>query len=517
MRVETKRDRGEGPGHERLSVLIGLGSIWPNLRYYSLAFISAWILLCTTGPVIFEFESNTLNGTPAFIFYLCSGTAHGTCLIAGGAFSEKAELLIMKKRVVLNAAFISSIFTALTICQGFGIDIGIIPFALFSAVTGATNALIILRIGYIYRDVSNPQAFFFIAASALLANLLFFLCTKAPTLAALIIVAALPFLSAFATFMEGPSPCAEMPGETIPITALPKRYFTRMIITVLVFSFAAGVIKGFTALNIPLQQHSELTVLSVFGSFIVLLAIVVTASGVLAVKQYDLSKIYYPIIVTACMVIVLVPLFGGGFNPLEYVTTSIAYNMLILLMWGLFSELANRTTLNPIRVFGFGRGASALATTAGWLVARGATWCFLENQLFLNGLFIVLTLAIALVTTTIFNERTVNSALEKTRRREQSVESLPETPAFSGEDYRKQACDKIATKYMLTIREKDVLYYMSRGRDTNFIADELGIAYNTTKGYVRNVYVKLDVHSRRELLDFVENILAELIEENSAH
>lgn len=43
------------------------------------------------------------------------------------------------------------------------------------------------------------------------------------------------------------------------------------------------------------------------------------------------------------------------------------------------------------------------------------------------------------------------------------------------------------------------------GKDAKAIADELFISFNTVRSHIRRIYVKLDVHSRQELLDRVRS------------
>jgi DNA-binding NarL/FixJ family response regulator len=52
----------------------------------------------------------------------------------------------------------------------------------------------------------------------------------------------------------------------------------------------------------------------------------------------------------------------------------------------------------------------------------------------------------------------------------------------------------------LTRREQDILALLDRGIDLPTASDKLGISVNTTRGYVKNLYRKLDVHSQVELL-----------------
>ncbi len=52
----------------------------------------------------------------------------------------------------------------------------------------------------------------------------------------------------------------------------------------------------------------------------------------------------------------------------------------------------------------------------------------------------------------------------------------------------------------LTRRERDILGLLERGIDVPSASERLGISVNTTRGYVKNLYRKLDVHSQVELL-----------------
>jgi DNA-binding NarL/FixJ family response regulator len=60
--------------------------------------------------------------------------------------------------------------------------------------------------------------------------------------------------------------------------------------------------------------------------------------------------------------------------------------------------------------------------------------------------------------------------------------------------------DNLRTSNLLTRRERDILALLDRGIDLPTASDRLGISVNTTRGYVKNLYRKLDVHSQVELL-----------------
>ncbi|WP_418914695.1 response regulator transcription factor [Adlercreutzia sp.] len=64
-----------------------------------------------------------------------------------------------------------------------------------------------------------------------------------------------------------------------------------------------------------------------------------------------------------------------------------------------------------------------------------------------------------------------------------------------------QCADELGTRYGLTAREQDVLLLLARGRSAAYIADDLGLATSTVRGYTKSLYAKLGVHSKQELID----------------
>ena len=163
------------------------------------------------------------------------------------------------------------------------------------------------------------------------------------------------------------------------------------------------------------------------------------------------------------------------------------YLCLKMVFWSLFAILARNTQMSPVMVFCFGEGS----LTAG---------LFIGNQLsnFLGvvygGAFAALTLAILLVTYMfVLSERRLLAMIE-----EPEDENEPTHQRF------RDRCDAIAAEYKLSRRETEVFYLFARGRSSSRIADDLYVSSGTVSTHLRNIYRKLDVHSRQELLDLVE-------------
>ena len=78
-----------------------------------------------------------------------------------------------------------------------------------------------------------------------------------------------------------------------------------------------------------------------------------------------------------------------------------------------------------------------------------------------------------------------------------------ETPAAQqGPD--KSPAELVSDAHSLSQREREVLVLIMRGRNVPAIAEELVLSRNTVQTHVRHIYEQLGVHSRQELVAYVE-------------
>lgn len=81
-------------------------------------------------------------------------------------------------------------------------------------------------------------------------------------------------------------------------------------------------------------------------------------------------------------------------------------------------------------------------------------------------------------------------------------------PNPGGSDAR---CDAVAEVCGLTAREREVLGYLSRGRNAQFLQKRLGISSGTAKAHITHVYRKTGVRGLQELLDLIYEQPAEQV------
>lgn len=63
----------------------------------------------------------------------------------------------------------------------------------------------------------------------------------------------------------------------------------------------------------------------------------------------------------------------------------------------------------------------------------------------------------------------------------------------------------------LSPTQSEVLELLAKGRDIAFMVDYFCISRSTAKTHVYNIYCKLDIHSRQDLLDMIDSADADMI------
>lgn len=85
---------------------------------------------------------------------------------------------------------------------------------------------------------------------------------------------------------------------------------------------------------------------------------------------------------------------------------------------------------------------------------------------------------------------------------EPASEREPDRPADaeSATDALDARCARLADEADLTPREREIFALTARGYSSPFIAEQLVISDSTVRFHQRNIYAKLGVHSKQELI-----------------
>ena len=537
-------------------LLLELDDQWPTLGFLGFGFYYAWIWLSYDSSVLLPGVSS--NGTgpgtdTTFFMYLASTTALALMLILAAVFSVLSTRIVRSRLATFTMAAVATLGTVgVRVTAELGARHPL--FLACCALTGLGTAWVALRLGAVYASVPARKAAMRAAASFVLAALLYFLVRGLPGELSLVVMACLPLGAALCT-MTTLGDAVVGQDYASGSRSLPTGLFFRLVLAIVVFSLVVGVTRGFSMLTQSSTVLDDQGSLVVFGMASVALALYV-AVGLLG-NDFDISRLYYPVIILAAAGILIVPLLGGA-GLFGGVVVGVAYACFVMVMWCLFAHVSHVTGASAVRVFGLGRGASALGTTAGWLAGSGLMGSLGEDPSSTTIVCVIMVFVLFVVSMLVFNDRAIGMALrtasgdrrEKTRGWDGPVgdesdegdcadapaEDRPDTddtPAITrdgttsdgaagqafgegggaegGDDGDRprlgawsRSCREVAERFGLSQRETDVLFLLAKGRTIGFIAEDLHVSFNTAKSHIRHVYVKTGVHTRQELLDLVE-------------
>lgn len=537
-------------------LLLEVDEQWPILRFLGFGVYYAWIWLCYDSAVLLPgslSDAPTAGTGTMFAMYLASTAALGVMLVAAAAFPAASERVVRSKAASFCLAALASLATMGVKCfSGRGATDPL--FVTCCVLTGLGTAWVCLRLGMAYASVPSRQATLYASAAFVLAALLYFLARGLPEELGLIVMALLPMLASLCTMTPvGEASVAEERPRRDHL--LPRGFFLRLMSAIVVFSVVVGVTRGFTTLTHAADALADQGAYVAFGMGVVALALY-AAVGALG-NDFDISKLYYPAIILTAVGILVVPLVVGG-GEFGGPFIGVAYAGFIMMMWCLFAHVAHVTGTSPVRVFGLGRGASALGTTIGWLLGSQLIPHQAGDSSVMTVVSVALVFALLVVSMLVFNDRAIGMALRTvgkcsvgtcdrdeasagsaclTCRFEETVAALEAAelggeaptadaagpaPEAGGEGTSvadgaaapdaardktgswTRSCLEIAERFGLSQRETDVLFLLAKGRTISFIADDLSVSFNTAKSHIRHVYVKTGVHTRQELLDMVE-------------
>ena len=76
-----------------------------------------------------------------------------------------------------------------------------------------------------------------------------------------------------------------------------------------------------------------------------------------------------------------------------------------------------------------------------------------------------------------------------------------------GPDKDVKALDTIFSRYKISAREKEVIYLLLEGKSNREIENELFISIHTVRNHIYNIYKRLGIKNRVELVNFIRNFL----------
>lgn len=273
-----------------------------------------------------------------------------------------------------------------------------------------------------------------------------------------------------------------------------KRVFDRVSLRQLlpvIIEFACyGVVLGLLrSLSSESQQESSFMTLNY--CFRIIVALLLFAWFGLHEKRKSVGRIVQ-------LSLFALIIFFFGFVLLEdrtfpLISTLISFTRGVVLMLLTITalEVAQRLHINPVAAFGIGRGIYEFSTIAGVLLNEQVKAVGYSTTAPLNIiLFVIVCFLLVIVNRTM---RVIVTFDEENPPPSSNV-------ALADIDDR---CDDLAGAYALTEREIEVFKLLCKGRSKSYIAEALSISENTVRHHSKNLYNKLHIHNKQELMSLV--------------
>ena len=437
------------------------------LAFLGIALYRAWIELAFVGSYLgtslqAETSRNLFDGTMVVVFLL------------GAIFAKQLSPLIRKRTAHWMAL---SFLLVSTTCVVIGAIHPDMTNALMwpAAICGGIGvAVIVILWSELYGCLGPVRVALYYSASIVAAALIVytmkgFLFSWFATFLFMLPIGSLVSLSlAFDSLSEKERPSAPFAEATFP---------WKLAIWMAVYSFAYGLAQSQLTTS-TFGPHSSPGVLAI-GAFVFF--------GVaLRKRKFDFSAIFHVALPLAVAAFLFVPVVGNFNQTFTALRIAAAYTACSILLMIILTNMCYRQGISALWFFCIERSVRMIFNALG----REARDPILELSIGIDSSIILLT------ERSITAQWGIGIKTSDAKRAEEIVR----------EDLLKNRSREIALNYRLSLREEEILTLLAQRKRNTAIASELFISEQTVKTHIRNLYKKLDVHSRDELFDLVESI-----------
>lgn len=501
-----------------------LVAVWPNLPYLSLGALLAWMYLVVdfgawmTGSDVVNLSAIDVG----MHVYLSSAVV----LLAAACAPRSFDRLLSLRAAPLIVGAVSVCGTVLLIASGPRFLQGLLASPVFfqggGVLVGVGAALMTLRVGALYCTLEPARVFLYAAVSEILVAIIFYIVIGnswipsvpgGPPLANLGAVVLLPVLTMGIASLpvpdrdaaSRPSVCRESPAVRKFFQEMPMA--GKLMIAVFVFSAAASIVWNFFMLDQPPGVHqlnSQMAMLLRFAFGAVLLLAAVTLG-----RKIALGRLYLVCMASFALIVAALPLLNLQSN-IPFVCTSMLNGIISLIVWCLLAFVANSSHKGAGLVFGLGEGFAHGGLAVGYIFGRCNAFVTLgavDGNIGAPFAMVLMALVVSCIVL-VFTEKDFDSILEASgaadldvraaivRARESRLSKKLDRPW-------QRAARVVGERALLSRREQELLEDLARNRTPQEIAAHLSITVSTVRTHTHRIYVKLDVHSRDELIELI--------------
>ena len=372
----------------------------------------------------------------------------------------------------------------------FGVPVpGALLGALWAAF-GAGTSLCLLAWLDVFNYGTGKATAAFVVAGVVLGGLLCFGAACLPMLPIIVLLLLFPLLS-FGNLMFIYSRVA-LPDQ-ITAAQSKARYALPFISSLTIGAY--GAVFGVSQYMIFASDHAAASPFFIGASVAIGGSAFLLANILLArpVSQIITQRVLFPLIVTVLLFIPFADAFG---QRLCWAVLMAALTCFDIANITALTRIAGKFSLAPFAFLSLGRLPIQVGMLAGWLLG----FLFLHYHIVDMNMLTLITLGMVVVLVFITTVAPFEkSGLKAADRSDDRHEASPSTKGSW-----QLRCEEVGRKYGLSPRQRDVLVYLAKGRNAEFIQKELFVSGHTAKSHIYQIYRKLEVHSQQQLIDLVE-------------
>lgn len=502
----------------------------PSVPYLALGIWLAWAYIAYSGTA--WLSDTEVNGANISTMYIVSTLAFGIALLAAACAGPRVRRLIDRPQAVLAGGAAASLGCLVIILIGPYYLTPVLPdevtnvvFYIASACTGLGTSVIGLKCGQLYGGIAPRKAILYTALSHVAIALIYFTVIGSPawqpvaggpSLTGIVAFVSMPLAAAAASALSFIAPPSEKGAPEDRSSRFP-RSFWKLIAVTFAFSFVVVALRSMLVEVSPVDVTLDNTRLVMLLRMVMALVFAAAAIGVEG-ERFDFGKIYSVIMAAVVALIAFCPIVGVthlGWSALVTFLSAIFE----FVLWCILAFVVYQRHISAVLVFGYGYGMFMAGSGAGWLAG---VHLFPQIAVTSNSIVLYLALASAVLACAfvLFSEKEFDRLFKPEGEGEASLDDLlgdelsdphadDEAPAGRKGRFG-LAIDALAEQAGLSPREKDVLRCLAMGYDAGTAAKRLQVSWNTVRTHTRNVYAKLDVHARQELIALVDEATDQL-------
>ncbi len=488
------------PQKERPSFAALMASVnerYPHAAYVGFAFWLAWSKMLWTAVSDCLPQSSLLDATMAYgaRVHIVTNVALLLVIIGAAAFERRLRGIPERPGFLAAGAALATVGTAGTLLA-IHAALPSPVFDLLCVAAGAGMGMVLVRCMLLLGALAPQRILFTVAACVSFSAMLSALSVSLPAPVTIAISCLLPVLAAAFLALGYFPPAGGAREGLVPhgaSAARPPRAFWQFVFTVVLIAFVAESVVYLNnygpATRAASIRHADIVVMLVSAALIVYAAVFP--------RSYNYGKMYYPIVFAIMVLLGL--LFVGPGASVNLMLPLAAYQLFSMLIWCLAGYIAQQSKISPVAAFGFGYGAQMVGSVAGYLVGHQISVALAAWGVNLLVFYLIVAMMVLALSMAVYPPRAMRDLLLSIPDDDSREVSPP-----SNADAWERACSSVAASGALTAREAEVMALLARGRGSTYISQHLGVALATIYTHTRNIYRKLGVHSREELIQLVD-------------